>query len=113
MLFWIKTLISEGIRVIGGSDCPMEPLNPMVGVQAAVTRKFFPEEQITVDEALRMYTINAVYSSFEEEIKGSIENGKLADLTVLSDNPKTVPVNEIENISVEMTIVGGKIVYQK
>ena len=113
MLYPIKTLISEGIRVIGGSDCPMEPLDPMSGIQAAVTRKFFPEEQITVDEALQIYTVNAAYSSFEEDSKGSIEEGKLADLTVLSDNPRTVPVNEIGNIKVEMTIVGGKIVYQK
>ncbi|MEJ2241212.1 MAG: amidohydrolase [Candidatus Bathyarchaeota archaeon] len=113
MLYPIKTLISEGIKVIGGSDCPMEPLNPILGIHAAVTRKFFPEEQITVDEALRMYTLNAAYASFEENVKGSIENGKLADLTVLSDDPQTVPVNEIGKISVEMTIIGGKIVYQK
>lgn len=113
MLYPIKTLISEGIKVIGGSDCPMEPLNPISGIQAAVTRKFFPEEQITVNEALQMYTINASYASFEENIKGSIEKGKLADLTVLSDDPQSVPVNEISEISVEMTIIDGKIVYKK
>ena len=113
MLYPIKTLISEGTKVIGGSDCPMEPLNPISGIQAAVTRKFFPEEQITVNEALQMYTINASYASFEENIKGSIEKGKLADLTVLSDDPQSVPVNEIGEISVEMTIIDGKIVYKK
>jgi len=112
-LYPLKTLINEGIRVAGGSDCPMEPLSPLQGIQAAVTRQFFPEEQITVDEALRMYTINAAYASFEEKIKGSIEEGKLADLTVLSGDPRTTPPNKIGNIKVNMTIVGGKVVYQE
>jgi predicted amidohydrolase YtcJ len=112
-LFPLKTLIKEGVKVIGGSDCPMEPLNPLLGIQVAVTRQFFPEERITVGEALRMYTVDAAYSSGEENIKGSIETGKLADLTVLSHDPGKVPLNEIENIAVEMTIAGGKVVYSK
>jgi predicted amidohydrolase YtcJ len=112
-LFPLKTLIDEGILVSGGSDCPMEPISPLAGIQAAVARKFFPEEQITVDEALRMYTVNAAYASFEENIKGSIESGKLADLTVISRDPLTVPTNQIEDIQVEMTIVGGRVVYAK
>jgi predicted amidohydrolase YtcJ len=112
-LFPLKTLFKEGICVVGGSDCPMEPLSPLSGIQAAVTREFFPEERITVDAALRMYTVNAAYASFEEELKGSIEAGKLADFTVLSKDPQTVPPNEIENIAVEMTIVSGRVVYQK
>jgi len=110
-LYPLKTLINEGIRVTGGSDCPMEPISPLVGIQAAVTRQFFPEEQITIDEALRMYTINAAYASFEENVKGSIEEGKLADLTVLSRNPQTTPPSKIGDIKVRMTIVGGKVVY--
>jgi predicted amidohydrolase YtcJ len=112
-LFPLNTLIKEGVKVVGGSDCPMEPLNPLLGIQAAVTRRFFPEEQITIDEALRMYTVDAAYSSGEENIKGSVETGKLADLTVLSCDPCKVPPNEIENITVEMTIASGKIVYPK
>jgi hypothetical protein len=112
-LYPIKTLIKEGIQVTGGSDCPMEPLSPLRGIQAAVTRQFFPEEQITVDEALRMYTVNAAYASFEETVKGSVEEGKLADLTVLSDDPTAVPPSKIGDINVDMTIVGGKVVYQK
>ena len=91
----------------------MEPLNPLSGIQAAVTRKFFPEERITVDEALRIYTVNAAYSSCEENIKGSIEKGKLADITVISRDPLTVQPNEIEAIDVELTIVGGRVVYSK
>jgi predicted amidohydrolase YtcJ len=112
-LYPLKTLLKKGIRVVGGSDCPMEPLNPLLGIQAAVTRKFFPEERITVDEALCMYTVDAAYSSGEENIKGTVETGKLADLTVLSHNPAKVPSSEIDNITVEMTIVGGKVVYSK
>jgi predicted amidohydrolase YtcJ len=112
-LYPLKTLINEGIRVVGGSDCPMEPLSPLQGIQAAVTREFFPEERISVDEALRMYTVNAAYASFEETVKGSIEEGKLADLTVLSGDPTAVPPSRIGDINVDVTIVGGKVVYQK
>jgi len=112
-LYPLKTLVTEGIRVIGGSDCPMEPLSPLLGIQAAVTRQYFPEEQITVDEALRMYTLNAAYASSEESIKGSIEEGKLADLTVLSGDPTAVPPSKIGEINVSMTVVGGKIAYQR
>jgi len=112
-LYPLKTLINEGIRVAGGSDCPMEPLSPLQGIQAAVTREFFPEERITVDEALRMYTVNGAYASFEETVKGSIEEGKLADLAVLSGDPRKTPANKIGDIKVNITIVGGKVVYQK
>ncbi len=112
-LFPLKTLIKKGVKVVGGSDCPMEPLNPLLGIQAAVTRQFFPEERITVGEALRMYTVDAAYSSGEENIKGSVEAGKLADLAVLSHDLTKVPPNEIEDIAVEMTITGGKVVYTK
>jgi predicted amidohydrolase YtcJ len=112
-LYPLKTLLKNGIRVIGGSDCPMEPLSPLMGIQAVVTREFFPEERITVDEALRMYMVDAAYSSGEENIKGSVETGKLADLTVLSHDPRKVPPSEIENIAVEMTIVGGRVAYSK
>jgi predicted amidohydrolase YtcJ len=112
-LYPLKTLLTAGIRVSGGSDCPMEPLSPLLGIQAAVTREFFPEEQITVDEALQLYTVNAAYASFEENIKGSIEKGKLADLAVISHDPRAVPPNKIGTIKVEMTIVGGSVIYPK
>jgi predicted amidohydrolase YtcJ len=112
-LYPLKTLIKEDIRVVGGSDCPMEPLSPLLGIQAAVTRPFFPEERITVDEALRMYTVNAAYASFEENVKGSIEKGKLADFTVLSADPRITSPSKIGNIKVCMTFVGGKVVFQE
>jgi predicted amidohydrolase YtcJ len=112
-LYPLRTLLNEGIRVVGGSDCPMEPLSPLLGVQTAVIREIFPEEQVTIDEALRMYTVDAAYSSNEENIKGSVETGKLADLVVLSRDPFSAQPSEIASISVELTIVGGRVVYSK
>ena len=112
-LYPLQKLLRESIKVVGGSDCPMEPLSPLLGIQAAVTRESFPQECITVDEALRIYTVDAAYSSSEEGIKGSIEEGKLADLTVLSCDPRAVPPSKIDDVKVRMTIVGGKVVYPK
>ena len=109
----LKTLLKQGVKIAGGSDCPMEPLSPLIGIQTAVTRGFFPKERITIDEALSLYTVNAAYASFEENVKGSIEEGKLADLTVLSRDPLNVPPNKIGAIKVEKTLIGGIIVYSK
>lgn len=112
-LYPLKALLKGGLRVVGGSDCPMEPLNPLLGIQMAVAREYFPEERITVDEALRIYTIDAAYSSSEESIKGSIKLGKIADFTVLSHNPLSMSPHTIKDIAIEMTIVGGQVVYSK
>jgi predicted amidohydrolase YtcJ len=109
----LKTLLNAGIKVAGGSDCPMEPLSALLGIQEAVLRKDFSEQCLSFEEALRMYSVDAAYSSGEEEIKGSIEVGKLADLTVLSNDPLTVPTDEIKDIPVEMTVIDGKVVYSK
>ncbi|MDH5495467.1 MAG: amidohydrolase [Candidatus Bathyarchaeota archaeon] len=108
-----KSLFKEGIMNMGGSDAPVEPISPILGVYAAVARKTFPQEQLTVEEALRLYTINAAYGSFEEDIKGSIEKGKLADFVVLSQDPYKTAPKQIKNIKVEMTIVGGNTVYTR
>ncbi len=109
----LKTLIEEGVKVAGGSDCPMEPLSPLLGLQEAVLRERFPEQRLTVEEALSMYTVDAAYSSGEEKIKGSIEDGKLADLTVLSDDPLATPKEKINAIGVELTIINGKVGYER
>jgi hypothetical protein len=109
----LKTLLTAGVKVAGGSDCPMEPLSALLGMQEAVLRQVFPEQQLTVEEALRMYTADAAYSSSEEKIKGSIEVGKLADLTVLLNDPLTVQTDKIKEIPIEMTIINGKVVYSK
>ena len=106
-----KMLIRKGVLVTGGSDCPVEPISPLLGIYAAVGREKFPQERITVEEALRIYTINAAYVSFEEKIKGSIEAGKLADLVVLSDDLRKIEPSKIKDVRVELTIIGGKIVY--
>jgi predicted amidohydrolase YtcJ len=97
-------------------------LNPLTGIYAAVTRRttdganpngWFPEQKISVQEAIEAYTISNAYASFEEKEKGSIAPGKLADLVVLSDNILSIDPVSIENVQVEMTVVGGRIVFGK
>lgn len=104
----LKTLLDEGVKVVGGSDCPMEPLNPLLGMQEVMLRAEFPEQRLTFDEALIMYTLDAAYSSGEEGVKGSIEEGKLADLTVLSADPMAVEPKKIKDINVKMAIINGE-----
>jgi len=114
-----KTMLDAGIKLTGGSDCPVERMDPFPGIQAAVTRLtaegeiFIPEERVSVEEAIRMYTLDAAYGAFEEDIKGSIEPGKLADMVIVSDDPFKIPKDKIREIEVETTIMGGKIVFSK
>ena len=113
LLFPLKTLFDAGILVAAGSDCPMEQLNPLLGIQEIVTRKPFAEQRLSAEEALRMYTVNAAYISCEEDVKGSIEVGKLADFTVLSEDPLTAEPNKIACITVEMSIIDGQVILSK
>ncbi len=106
-LFPVKKLLSCGVWVLSGSDCPMEPLNPLIGVEAAVKRGDM--QKVSVFEALEMYAIFAAKSSLEEANKGSIEQGKLADFTVLSNDPCSVALDEISKISVCFTIFDGTV----
>ncbi len=106
-----KSLIESGIPVAASSDTPAEPLNPILGIWAAVTRESFPEERISAEKALEVYTVNAAFLSFEEKVKGSIDVGKYADLTVMSQNPLRIRPEKIREIKVEMTVVAGRIVY--
>lgn len=108
-----KTLMHEGISVISGSDCPVEPVSPILGIWAAVARRGFPEEGLTIEEALKTYTLNAAYASFDENKRGTIEAGKLADLTILSGSLFDIPSDDMKLIRVDMTIVGGRIVYAR
>jgi predicted amidohydrolase YtcJ len=118
-LYAIGSLRASGIRLAASSDAPVVPFNPLVGICAAVTRTaasgqaLLPHESIPPLEALRAYTIDAAFSNFEEEIKGSISPGKLADVLVLSDNPLAVPPEQITEIQVVTTILDGKVVWQK
>jgi predicted amidohydrolase YtcJ len=106
-----KTLVHEGVTVASSSDCPVEPINPLLGIWAAVARRSFPEESLTADEALKTYTLNAAYASFDEDKKGTIETGKFADLTILSDDLAKVPPDKIRDVVVEMVLVDGKPAY--
>ena len=120
-----RSLVDAGVVVNGGSDhmvkwdadASINPYNPFLAMWTMVTRTternsvIMPDEAITREDALRMYTINNAYASFEEAIKGSIEPGKLADLAVLSNDLLDCPVDRIRDIQSELTIVGGKIVY--
>ena len=117
-LYRIKSLINSGLIVAGSSDCPVVPDNPLVGIYAAVTRQaesgqqLLPQECISASQAVAMYTVNAAYASFEEDIKGSITQGKLADIVVLSNDPIKSPPEQIKDIKVEMTVIGGKVVWE-
>jgi predicted amidohydrolase YtcJ len=107
LLHPLKTLLDEGVKVAAGSDCPMEPLSALLGVQEMVTRQSYPEQRLSLDEALRLYTLNAAYTSGEEAMKGSIEEGKLADLTILSKNLSETPQNEIKDVAVDFVVLNG------
>lgn len=111
--------LEAGIPVALGSDSPTTPwLTPQVTLFGAVTRITFsnqsyqPEQAMTIQEALRAHTMGSAYAGFEEDIKGSIEPGKLADLAVWSEDPYTAPLKRLWQIPIAMTLVGGEIVYQ-
>jgi predicted amidohydrolase YtcJ len=117
-----KSFLKNNITVAFGTDWPVAPLNPLLGIYAAVTRQtvdgknpdgWLPEQKISVEDAIRCYTLNAAYASFEEKIKGSIEPGKLADFIVLSEDILTIDPVRINDVVVEMTVFNGEIVYQK
>jgi predicted amidohydrolase YtcJ len=116
-----RSLIDSGARLAFGSDWYVAPPTPMEGVYAAVTRRtidgknpdgWVPQQKINVEEALKAYTIDAAYAGFSESNLGSIEPGKLADIVVLGRNLFDTPPNELDKVPIQITIVGGKIVYQ-
>ncbi|BCS89759.1 amidohydrolase [Pseudodesulfovibrio sediminis] len=109
-LRWIhpyRTMREEGVVMCGGSDCPVTPHGPLTGIQAAVLHPI-EEERLTPTEAIRMFTIDAAYSAFEEKERGSIEPGKYADLVILAHDPTTVAPEAIRDIKIIKTIVEGK-----
>ncbi len=117
-----KTMVDLGAKVIGGSDSPVEVGDPRIEFYAAVARKdlngysgegWHPELALSRDEALKMFTIWPAYASFREDILGTVEVGKLADFTVFNKDIMTIDVSEIMNSENVMTIVNGKITYQK
>ncbi len=118
-LYPFKSLKESGLIVAGSSDSPVVPNNPLVGIFAAVTRsaengqKVLPSEAVSAYYALQMYTRHAAYAGFEELIKGSLSPGKLADIAILSDDPLQVSPDHLKNITVECTLIGGRVVWEK
>lgn len=114
-----RALWDSGAVVTNGTDAPVEDINPILSYYATVTRRtadgtaFFPEQALSREEALKSYTLNNAYAAFEENLKGSLAPGKLADMVVLSHDILTIPAEEIPKTTVLYTILGGKIVYQK
>jgi predicted amidohydrolase YtcJ len=113
---WQK-LMKSGAVVGNGTDAPVEDVSPIASFYATVSRKlkdgtvFFPDQRMSRAEALRSYTLNNAYAAFEDNIKGSLVAGKLADITVLSKDIMTIPEDEIPSAQVVYTIVGGKVLY--
>ncbi|MES9740262.1 amidohydrolase [Peribacillus frigoritolerans] len=118
-MYAVRDFIDRGIMAAGGSDAPVTDYNPLLGIHVAVNRKsqsgmeFGADQSISILEAIKLYTWNGAYASFEEEIKGSIEVGKLADLVILNDSILSVNPNQIKDLIVETTIIDGEIIYQE
>ena len=117
-----RSMLDAGARLAFGSDWPVAPLSPMRGIHAAVTRAtldgrhpkgWVPEECLTVEEALQAYTLGGAFAAFEEDEKGTISVGKLADLAVLSQDILVIAPERIPEVEVTMTVSGGKVVFEK
>jgi predicted amidohydrolase YtcJ len=117
-MFALRSFLDAGIRPTMASDYPPGPFEPMMALQSMVTRAdmtgkvWGPRQRITVDEALRVCTLNGAWASFEEQDKGSLEPGKLADLVVLGRDPLAEDPQTLVTIPVERTLVGGRWVYE-
>ena len=115
-----RTFMDHGVRLAFGTDWNVAPLNPMLGLYAAVTRAtldgknphgWFPEQKLTVEEAVEAYTMGSAYAEFQEKDKGSITPGKLADMVLLSDDVFAIDPVKIREVKILTTWVGGQIVW--
>ena len=115
-----RTFLNHRVRLAFGTDWDVAPLNPMLTLYAAVTRAtlddknpggWFPEQKLTIAEAIEAYTMGSAYAEFQEKIKGSITPGKLADMVMLSDDILSIDAGKIRDVKVLKTIVGGKVVF--
>jgi predicted amidohydrolase YtcJ len=115
-----RSLLDAKARLVFGSDWDVAPLSPILGIAASLTRRtidgknpggWFPEQKITVAEALKAYTADGAWAAFEENEKGNLSPGKLADFVILSADPFSLPPEAIEGITVISTVVGGRIVF--
>jgi predicted amidohydrolase YtcJ len=117
-----RSFLDNGVKVCFGTDWPVVTIDPLLTLYAAVTRRtvdgknpdgWIPEQKISIEEAIKCYTLNSAYAEYTEKDKGSIEPGKYADFTVLSDDLLKIDPVHIKDVKVEMTVVGGKIVYRR
>ena len=117
-----KTMLDKGIHVSGSSDAPVESFDPILAIHCAVTSQnldgqpaggWLPQQKLTVQEAVALYTTGSAYTSYEENVKGKLCPGYLADFIVMSQDIFSVPENEIVNTKVEQTYLGGKLVYSR
>ena len=117
-----RRLLDAGAKLAFGTDYSVEPLEPMEGLYAAVTRKdrlgeegegWFPDQKLTMEEAIELYTLGAAYAQFMEDRKGMIKEGYLADIAILDQDLLLIPEEEIMKTQVQYTIVGGKMVFKK
>ena len=120
--FPFKSLADRGVIISGGSDWPVGVYNPLIGIDILVNHRFGPEEsgevlnedeRLSVLQAIRVYTYNGAYCAFEENEKGSLEEGKLADLVALSDDVLAIPPTQIRELKVDLTCVDGRLVYER
>lgn len=118
--FPLASLAASGAVLAFGSDAPVETIDPLVGLRSAVTRRswagtpaegWYPEERLSVQQALAGYTTGPAYAAGRGNVAGTLEPGKLADFVVLSDDPRTVPPDELERVRVVATVVGGRVAY--
>jgi len=117
-----RSMLEAGAHLAFGTDWPVAPLNPLLGIYAAVTRAtldgkhpegWFPEQKLSLEEALGAYTAGSAYAAFAEKDKGMLAPGKLADIIVLSDDLFSIPPEKIKDARVVLTLVGGRVVYQE
>jgi predicted amidohydrolase YtcJ len=117
-----RTVLNSGARLALGSDFPVEYVNPFFGIYSAVTRQdqkgnppggWYPSQKLTLAEAIRGFTSDAAFAAFEEDSRGTIEPGKLADLTIVEGNITTAAESQLFATKVRYTVVGGEIVYGK
>ena len=112
-----RSMAESGALIMNGTDPPVEEIDPIASFHCSITRElpdgsiFQPEQRLTREQALRSYTINNAFAAFEEDLKGSLTPGKLADITVLSKDIMTVPEDEINETEIVYTIIGGKVKY--
>jgi predicted amidohydrolase YtcJ len=118
LTYALKTVLDAGIHLAASSDSPVSSYQPLLGIKACVTERtasgadFAPGERISVEQAIALYTSSGAYASFEEDIKGTITAGKLADFAVLGADPRTVDPESLDTLPILATIRGGEMVYE-